>query len=175
MNKQKHDIYETKEKKSFAAIFLISTLLLLAINLFTVYLYNNTQKELIKSKEVLAVQEDRIATLQTSAEELNSLSEENDILNQRITDLSEEMVNLYSELEQEKAKTTPEQSSEVTKQIDPDYFTIGSTMEHVKEVMGTPKSISFSRWRYGRYSYVSFDRDGLVDGWDDNENILKVK
>ncbi len=58
-----------------------------------------------------------------------------------------------------------------------DYFSLGSSMNHVAAVMGTPTStnkIGNEIWWYFRYSRVTF-RDGQVAEWDNSGNNLKVK
>jgi outer membrane protein assembly factor BamE (lipoprotein component of BamABCDE complex) len=58
-----------------------------------------------------------------------------------------------------------------------DHFTLGSSMNHVASVMGTPTStnqIGDEIWWYFRYSRVTF-RDGRVAEWNDTGNNLKVK
>ena len=54
------------------------------------------------------------------------------------------------------------------------YFTVGSTMNEVVAVQGTPNSFSEYRFNYG-YSSVSFS-NGRVTSWDNsNFNPLKVR
>jgi outer membrane protein assembly factor BamE (lipoprotein component of BamABCDE complex) len=62
-------------------------------------------------------------------------------------------------------------------QISADYFTLGSTMDHVASVMGAPtRTNEFldEMWWYFRYSRVTF-QNGLVSEWDNTSNNLKVK
>lgn len=57
----------------------------------------------------------------------------------------------------------------------PNYFTLDSSKEVVKKVMGTPSTIiSDSSWLYG-LSSVSFNSKGTVDGWSDIEGNLNCK
>ncbi|MBL9115681.1 MAG: outer membrane protein assembly factor BamE [Verrucomicrobiaceae bacterium] len=70
-------------------------------------------------------------------------------------------------------------SPEVSMQTDidhADYFTLGSTMNHVAEVMGTPSrtaDVGDEIWWYYRYSRVTF-RNGKVAEWSNSGNNLKV-
>lgn len=62
------------------------------------------------------------------------------------------------------------------KLVDPkDYFTIGSTKEDVKKVMGPPTSINkyFDRWEYANSS-VTFE-NGKVKEYSDSSNKLFVR
>lgn len=56
---------------------------------------------------------------------------------------------------------------------DSDYFSLGSSKEHVKEIMGNPKSMIGDTWSY-EYSSISFGNDGLVIGWSNISLNLKV-
>jgi len=73
------------------------------------------------------------------------------------------------------SKNTPTVEKSQTEIIEnPNHFTLGSSKEAVKKVMGTPTSIiSDSSWLYG-LSSVSFNSKGTVDGWSDIEDNLKV-
>jgi len=59
------------------------------------------------------------------------------------------------------------------------YFTLGSTKEEVRRVMGTPTSINVyqalgkEEWHYS-YSTVTFNNKGIVVEWNDLANVLKV-
>jgi hypothetical protein len=53
-------------------------------------------------------------------------------------------------------------------------FSIGSTMEQVKAVQGTPTSVASYGWSYG-LSSVSFDASGKVDGYSNLGDNLKVQ
>ena len=56
-------------------------------------------------------------------------------------------------------------------------FTLGSSMDHVARVMGTPNSTDMlfdETWWYYRYSRVTF-RNGRVSEWDNASKNLKVK
>ena len=58
-----------------------------------------------------------------------------------------------------------------------DYFTLGSSMNHVAAVMGTPtrtSRIGDEIWWYFHFSRVTF-RGDRVSEWDDTDNNLKVK
>jgi curved DNA-binding protein CbpA len=61
-----------------------------------------------------------------------------------------------------------------TKKKDALSFTIGSTKQQVVDAMGTPTSINYDMWSY-EYSIVNFDSNGMVTGWSDISNNLKVK
>jgi outer membrane protein assembly factor BamE (lipoprotein component of BamABCDE complex) len=75
---------------------------------------------------------------------------------------------------------TASPSPEVSVQDDldhADYFSLGSTMNHVAKVMGTPTrtaDIGDEVWWNYRYSQVTF-RDGKVAEWSNSANNLKVR
>lgn len=110
--------------------------------------------------------------------------------NSYIKNLEEKNKILEKELQEEKNKPPIIIEKPIENKITPkeyltetpakkDYFTIGSTESQVIEVMGDPTSISdFSAIGMKRFSYglstVSF-KNGLVDGYDNFENNLKVK
>jgi len=54
------------------------------------------------------------------------------------------------------------------------YFSLGSTKDEVKEIMGTPDSANPTMWRYGNSS-ISFSLDGKVTGYDNRDKNLIVK
>lgn len=54
-------------------------------------------------------------------------------------------------------------------------FTVGSTKEDVKRIMGNPDTVSpYNFWMYG-LSTINFDENDLVEGWSNIQNTLKVK
>lgn len=56
----------------------------------------------------------------------------------------------------------------------PAFFTLGSSKDDVREVMGTPSSINFGTWTYG-FSTVQFGPQGRVTGYHDISGNLKVR
>ena len=54
-------------------------------------------------------------------------------------------------------------------------FTIGSSKEHVEKIMGSPDSVVLTSWWYGKQSWVSFDKNGLVESFYNGGNNLKTK
>lgn len=54
-----------------------------------------------------------------------------------------------------------------------DRFTLGSSQDVVKKVMGIPTSTFLYSWSYGN-SLVYFDKDGKVDGWAKIDKTLKA-
>lgn len=54
-----------------------------------------------------------------------------------------------------------------------DAITLGSDEAHVRSIMGTPEAIIGHMWRYGS-SYVTFDYEGYVSGWNDIDGVLNV-
>lgn len=73
---------------------------------------------------------------------------------------------------------SPSQEAAAQTDLDhPDYFTLGSTMNHVAKVMGTPSrtaDIGDEVWWYYRYSQITF-RGGKVAEWSNSANNLKVR
>lgn len=70
-------------------------------------------------------------------------------------------------------------TSAVTATPMPDKFTVGSTEQQVKNVMGVPTSIISNpvvgdTWMYG-FSSVDFDTNGEVKGWNNASNNLKLR
>lgn len=66
-----------------------------------------------------------------------------------------------------------EESELVVTEVPEETFTIGSTKNQVKAVMGNPTSDLGSSWSYS-YSFVQFDQDGKVKGWSNISDNLKV-
>ena len=75
------------------------------------------------------------------------------------------------------AQPTPQSTPIAEKSDKLEFFTMGSTMDEVASVMGTPQQISglFSEvwWNYG-YSRITF-MQGRVTGWNNIGNNLKVR
>ena len=74
---------------------------------------------------------------------------------------------------------SPPQSAPVaaTPEQPKDYFTLGSTMDEVASLMGTPQTVNNlynEVWWYYGYSKVTF-KQGRVTEWDNNANNLKVR
>ncbi|SFE75241.1 DnaJ domain-containing protein [Alteribacillus iranensis] len=77
--------------------------------------------------------------------------------------------------ESEPPSTKHHADEEVSNETNTDFFTLGSTEEHVKTVMGAPSGINnhTGNWRY-EYSIVRF-KNGKVSGWTDISDNLKVE
>jgi outer membrane protein assembly factor BamE (lipoprotein component of BamABCDE complex) len=74
-------------------------------------------------------------------------------------------------------QSSPPASPSPNNLVSGDYFTLGSTMDHVASVMGTPTSTNKffdEMWWYYRNSRVTF-RNGRVAEWNNTSNNLKVK
>jgi hypothetical protein len=67
-------------------------------------------------------------------------------------------------------QTAAKPQSKETKKLS--YFTLGSTEEEVKTVMGPPSSVNYGMWSY-EFSNVDF-ANGKVIGWSNISNNLKV-
>lgn len=100
---------------------------------------------------------------QTEKEYIKNLEEKNKLLEQEIADLKNESNNV--------------ESVKSEKNIDNDYFTIGSTEKKVLEVMGNPTSYNelgpFRIMHFGMSS-VKFEK-GKVTSYDNFDGNLKVK
>jgi outer membrane murein-binding lipoprotein Lpp len=136
--------------------------------------------------------EDTIEEMQSRIDDLESQVED---LEYKQTDLEDEVFYLRSELEDTVSSSYPSESVKaddysfeepisrqepvkteaVTPDNPPNYFTLGSSKDHVKKIMGTPDSIVLTSWWYGKQSWVSFDKNELVEGWYNGGNNLKIK
>ncbi|WP_416150863.1 J domain-containing protein [Salipaludibacillus sp. HK11] len=58
--------------------------------------------------------------------------------------------------------------------ITKEYFTIGSSKEEVKDIMGKPSRETDFRLRY-EFSTIFINSDGVVSGWHDISDVLKVE
>jgi DnaJ-class molecular chaperone len=117
-----------------------------------------------------------------------SSNNDNQILDQRLTDVINENTDLKNknqELKDKVAGLTADneelRKQNVTIAANSDsvennngYFTIGSTKEQVRAVMGTPSSVSDHFWMYD-FSMVNFDSQGSVSGYSNTSKNLKVK
>ena len=75
--------------------------------------------------------------------------------------------------DEEETFTDENDSPQEENSINTDTISLGSEEEHVRSVMGTPDSITAHIWHYGP-SFITFDREGNVDGWNDRTNFLPV-
>lgn len=69
-------------------------------------------------------------------------------------------------------QVTPTKKSNTNQTATQPYFTLGSTEEEVKIVMGPPSSVNYGMWSY-KLSNVYFT-NGKVTGWSNISNNLKV-
>lgn len=179
---------ETGNKLKIPVIFLsVVSGILLIINIFTAYLYINTKSDLTNKILKSAEYKEKMELLQSENKQLNTINKkyvaatkDNGILNSRVEQLTKENTELSDELEQtnsEKAiQSTPVGINQSVKANNPpNTITTGSDKEHVKKVMGTPTNIVLTSWWYGQESWISFDDNGLVDGWYDGGKNLKLK
>lgn len=142
--------------------------------------------EISKLQDTIQNMQSQIIDLETKVEDLEY---KNEYLTQDVDDLRDqvEATESYSyetfnednnSNEQVSTEQKPEQTSN-TSNINPNnpsgYFTIGSTMAHVEEIMGSPDSVVLTSWWYGKHSWVSFDKNGLVDSFYNGGNNLKTK
>lgn len=145
---------ERKERSNALIIlFSIILVLLVASNIFTVYLLIDTKDSFNSNNQALAESKGKIELLQKENKELNGFKEkysealkDNEILDGRVGDLTKEVVQLNDKLEQK--QTTQVQQVQASKQPaqqqennPPNAIAIGSSKDHVRQVMGNPDSI----------------------------------
>lgn len=97
------------------------------------------------------------------------------------TEIIESQNNKVDYYEINQIEDTPSSTSKINEDgivatTDGGYFTLGSTQNEVKKIMGTPITIydSLNTWSY-EASSVDFNNEGKVIGWSDHSNTLKVK
>lgn len=184
---------ETAKNKTTTIIFSIIILVLLASNIFIGYLYIHTNDSLNDKNQTLAEQSGKIQVLEKENKGLsgfkdkyNKAEQDNEILNQRLGDVTQENTDLNGKLDQAKSQKVTVQKAPKTNQAStqsvnnpPNAVGVGSTKDHVKSVMGTPSSISGvsnNYWWYGYTSWVKFDENtGLVNGWENGGNLKLQK
>ncbi len=150
-------------------ILLIAVIILMVIN------FNNYNSEL----------EEENASF---TEDLEELSKTNEVLSEEYNTLENAYLDLKLQFtedsiveENSEEIATEEESHEIIASNPQGAFTQGSTKEHVKQVMGTPNSLSKrplggETWSYGNTAWVEFSPEGLVEGWYDYDgNTLKVQ
>ncbi len=170
-----------KSKKSVPLYISLSfNIILIAVIILMVINFNNYNSKL----------EEENAGITENLEELsktnNVLSEEYNTLENAYLDLElqltdDSIVEEAGEDESSEEIETEEESQEITANNPEGAFTQGSSKEHVKQVMGTPNSLSKmplggETWSYGNTAWVKFTPEGLVEGWYDyHGNVLKVQ
>ncbi|MEN8699587.1 DnaJ domain-containing protein [Bacillus infantis] len=150
-----------------------------------IYLYYEAQ--------IAEVQSERSSLM----EKLSASENDNSVLDSRLGEVIQDNISLTEEnaeiksdlanvsLVQEEysdvsaSNSAVDETSNIIEEYE-DAFTLGSSKEHVKSIMGTPSRLWQSPlggeyWWYGTFSRVNFDSDGRVEGWNDSEGILKVK
>ncbi|WP_332694553.1 hypothetical protein [Halalkalibacter lacteus] len=109
----------------------------------------------------------------------NAYLEEIDDLKEQLTELNALNEELNAELEliygSTKAGSYYEEDNFEEEALNEEFFSLGSTQEHVKLVMGSPDSIVAGSWWYGKQSWIKFDQSGLVTSYHDGEGILKIQ
>jgi hypothetical protein len=177
----------TKKSNILIIIFGIFLFLLLASNIFTIYLLMDTKDSLNNKNQTLAVNKGKIEIQQKENADLKGIKEkytealkDNEILDGRVADLTAEITKLNGEIEQRKSTQSQQvqaQSTQPSQQANNPVgaITVGSSKEHVRKIMGNPDSIILTSWWYGKQSWVSFDNNGLVDSWYNGGNNLKTK
>lgn len=177
-NKKKATNDKSKKRVPFY-IALSFNILLIAVIILMVTNFNNYNSEL----------EDENAGL---TKDLEELSKTNKVLNEEYNTLENAYLDLELQLTDDSiVEEAAEEASEVIKTVEEsqeiiannpeDAFTQGSSKEHVKQVMGTPNSLSKmplggETWSYGNTAWVKFTPEGLVEGWYDYDgNVLKVQ
>jgi cell division protein FtsB len=170
--------------KSKIILFSVILFVMISSNVLTAYFLMQEKISAVKLSETITTQKVRINTLQKANDDLNGnyskMVKNNQYLNDRVNELTTEIENLNEEPVQDtQTQPTDPVQAQATDEVTPDNpsgaITTGSSKEHVKEVLGNPDSIVLNSWWYGKQSWVSFDNNGLVDGWYDGANILKTE
>jgi cell division protein FtsB len=139
-------------------------------------LYTISAMRISETKGILSEKEKQILNFE---KKITSIQEENRLLHSQIEELEDE-----KELTQSSAKADDyyrsEQAIEPQGNNPPNAFTIGSTQEHVKKIMGSPKSVTKDSithtWWYDGMSWISFNLNtGLVESFHDSGNYLKTE
>jgi uncharacterized protein YoxC len=165
-------------KIKIAIIFLsVTTILLLGM---TIFLINAT----IYARNTLNKDNKVIAQLKTDNKSLMSqVSDLNDDVTRKNNRISE-LLNKSEQASTTQAYTSQQEQSSIKETAlpeeinPPNAVTIGSTKQHVREVMGTPTSMvaGGNYWWYGYASWISFDRQtGLVQSYSNEGHNLKIQ
>jgi curved DNA-binding protein CbpA len=120
------------------------------------------------------------SNIENYEESLSNLKEEFGNLSEKYSSLEAEYSNFVNGSIEEEDPL--EQNEDEIQYINPEgAITQGSSKEHVKEIMGTPTSLSKSplgseTWWYGGSAFVNISKEGIVEGWTDiNGDTLKVQ
>lgn len=185
---RKYTIPKEKDSKALSKankIFLILAGILLIANITLIYFLFNLKEQVNTLEENKGEQQEKIEELQLVKEKDSSLNDKYNDLKKQFDDLQNDydrQVAYIEELEQQleantqAGKTTTDQSNDedgLTTTTSDGYFTLGSSKDEVKTVMGTPDSIIGDMWSY-EYSSISFSNEA-VDGWSDISDNLKVR
>lgn len=139
--------------------------------------WNVTEKEKPKASEMNQFKkdmDDRFNNLRDSIEK--DISDK--LSSQVVTSIKGDLAKATSDIQDDIAKAKSEIADYKKSQLDPNNsFTVGSTEDVVKKIMGTPTSIStisyLSTWYYGS-SRVEFSYD-KVTGWNEGNKKLNTK
>ncbi|MFJ7827082.1 J domain-containing protein [Psychrobacillus sp. NPDC096623] len=175
--------YSTKRFKNWRAFAVLSFIL----NFILIIIILDTfQSDAVISANINVEPIEQQEAILFSQEEYDELISDNSILEERLSTISKEyneQINYIEELEMKidtlpLAESTTNSSTNITEDISPvvtsneEFFTLGSSQDQVKQIMGTPDSIIGSFWGYD-YSSVTFE-DGVVTGWSDISENLKI-
>lgn len=98
-------------------------------------------------------------------EEINLLTADNEILNERISQIQSNFTKKQAE------------PTQVIANNPLGVFTTGSSQDHVRKIMGNPDNVMNNGisvyWWYGSQAWISFNKNGFVDSWYDYGDTLK--
>lgn len=134
----------------------------------------------------------RIDELESTLEEMDAKVSDLEMQIDGLMDSKEDLENRVDDLESEgvfsSVPRTPtitvnenKEEAQIVEENNPSGgFTVGSSEDHVRKIMGNPDSVTSKiytySWWYGKQSYVNFNKDTkLVDSWYDGESILKTQ
>lgn len=120
---------------------------------------------------------DNQKTKDVSQEEYNQLKYRQSLLEGQYAELQKEyydQVSYIEELEKKAGitKETLENTEQRKESPHADYFTLGSTKETVRDIMGPPDTLKDNQWSY-HFSTVTF-QDNKVVGWNNFSNNLLI-
>jgi hypothetical protein len=168
---------KTLKAKITIVILSITTILLLGMTIFLINASMYGRNTLNKNNKVIAQLKTENKSLMSQVSDLN---DDITMKNNRISELlnkSEQASTTQAYTSQQEQSSIEEtaQSEEINP---PNAVAIGSTKQHVREVMGTPTSMvaGGNYWWYGYASWISFDKQtGLVQGYSNEGHNLKIQ
>ncbi|SFE90586.1 hypothetical protein SAMN05428981_1108 [Bacillus sp. OV194] len=176
------------EKKQSNKVLLSIIRLLIISNLVTAYFVTKTSTSLgylksdLQSQSMKLSDKERELHAQTRIltkykNKINELNADNEELDRRLADLQAQFV-----AEDEQTSTdnpveavSQKPSNKELKTKNTNAFTVGSTKDEVRAVMGNPETVLRDSWWYGGQAWIRFDEQGLVMEWDDGNDMLKTE